>query len=209
MKEIAKILLDLKAVSLSPKAPYTWASGIKSPIYCDNRLTLSFPKERKIIEEELKKLIEEKFPEVEYLMGTATAGIPHAAIVADKMNLPMGFVRSSNKDHGKGNKIEGKIVEGSKVVVIEDLFSTGGSSIKAAKALKEAGFEVLGVCGIFSYNLDECKKNFEDNKLPFYSLTNYDELLDIALQIDYIEHDDLEKLRAWKKDIKDESWINL
>ena len=209
MKEIAKILLDLKAVGLSPKAPYTWASGIKSPIYCDNRLTLSFPKERKIIEEELKKLIEEKFPEVEYLMGTATAGIPHAAIVADKMNLPMGFVRSSNKDHGKGNKIEGKIVEGSKVVVIEDLFSTGGSSIKAANALKEAGFEVLGVCGIFSYNLDECKKNFEDNKLPFYSLTNYDELLDIALQIDYIEHDDLEKLRAWKKDIKDESWINL
>lgn len=209
MKEIAKILLDLKAVSLSPKAPYTWASGIKSPIYCDNRLTLSFPKERKIIEEELKKLIEEKFPEVEYLMGTATAGIPHAAIVADKMNLPMGFVRSSNKDHGKGNKIEGKIVEGSKVVVIEDLFSTGGSSIKAANALKEAGFEVLGVCGIFSYNLDECKKNFEGNKLPFYSLTNYDELLDIALQIDYIEHDDLEKLRAWKKDIKDESWINL
>lgn len=209
MKEIAKILLDLKAVSLSPKAPYTWASGIKSPIYCDNRLTLSFPKERKIIEEELKKLIEEKFPEVEYLMGTATAGIPHAAIVADKMNLPMGFVRSSNKDHGKGNKIEGKIVEGSKVVVIEDLFSTGGSSIKAANALKEAGFEVLGVCGIFSYNLDECNKNFEDNKLPFYSLTNYDELLDIALQIDYIEHDDLEKLRAWKKDIKDESWINL
>lgn len=209
MKEIAKILLDLKAVSLSPKAPYTWASGIKSPIYCDNRLTLSFPKERKIIEEELKKLIEEKFPEVEYLMGTATAGIPHAAIVADKMNLPMGFVRSSNKDHGKGNKIEGKIVEGSKVVVIEDLFSTGGSSIKAANALKEAGFEVLGVCGIFSYNLDECNKNFEDNKLPFYSLTNYDELLDIALKIDYIEHDDLEKLRAWKKDIKDESWINL
>lgn len=209
MKEIAKILLDLKAVSLSPKTPYTWASGIKSPIYCDNRLTLSFPKERKIIEEELKKLIEEKFPEVEYLMGTATAGIPHAAIVADKMNLPMGFVRSSNKDHGKGNKIEGKIVEGSKVVVIEDLFSTGGSSIKAANALKEAGFEVLGVCGIFSYNLDECNKNFEDNKLPFYSLTNYDELLDIALQIDYIEHDDLEKLRAWKKDIKDESWINL
>lgn len=209
MKEIAKILLDLKAVSLSPKAPYTWASGIKSPIYCDNRLTLSFPKERKIIEEELKKLIEEKFPEVEYLMGTATAGIPHAAIVADKMNLPMGFVRSSNKDHGKGNKIEGKIVEGSKVVVIEDLFSTGGSSIKAANALKEAGFEVLGVCGIFSYNLDECNKNFEDNKLPFYSLTNYDELLDIALQIDYIEHDDLEKLRTWKKDIKDESWINL
>ena len=209
MKEIAKILLDLKAVSLSPKAPYTWASGIKSPIYCDNRLTLSFPKERKIIEGELKGLIEEKFPEVEYLMGTATAGIPHAAIVADKMNLPMGFVRSSNKDHGKGNKIEGKIVEGAKVVVIEDLFSTGGSSIKAANALKEAGFEVLGVCGIFSYNLDECNKNFEDNKLPFYSLTNYDELLDIALQIDYIEHDDLEKLRAWKKDIKDESWINL
>ena len=209
MKEIAKILLDLKAVSLSPKSPYTWASGIKSPIYCDNRLTLSFPKERNIIEEELKNLIEYKFPEVEYLMGTATAGIPHAAIIADKMQLPMGFVRSSNKDHGKGNKIEGKIIEGAKVVVIEDLFSTGGSSIKAANALMEAGFEVLGVCGIFSYNLDECVKNFEENNLKFYSLTNYDELLDIALKIDYIEHSDLEKLQAWKKDIKDESWINL
>lgn len=209
MKEIAKILLDLKAVSLSPKSPYTWASGIKSPIYCDNRLTLSFPKERNIIEEELKNLIEDKFPEVEYLMGTATAGIPHAAIIADKMQLPMGFVRSSNKDHGKGNKIEGKIIEGAKVVVIEDLFSTGGSSIKAANALMEAGFEVLGVCGIFSYNLDECVKNFEENNLKFYSLTNYDELLDIALKIDYIEHSDLEKLQAWKKDIKDESWINL
>lgn len=209
MKEIAKILLDLKAVSLSPKSPYTWASGIKSPIYCDNRLTLSFPKERNIIEEELKNLIEDKFPEVQYLMGTATAGIPHAAIIADKMQLPMGFVRSSNKDHGKGNKIEGKIIEGAKVVVIEDLFSTGGSSIKAANALKEAGFEVLGVCGIFSYNLDECVKNFEENNLKFYSLTNYDELLDIALKIDYIEHSDLEKLQAWKKDIKDESWINL
>lgn len=209
MKEIAKILLDLKAVSLSPKSPYTWASGIKSPIYCDNRLTLSFPKERNIIEEELKNLIEDKFPEVQYLMGTATAGIPHAAIIADKMQLPMGFVRSSNKDHGKGNKIEGKIIEGAKVVVIEDLFSTGGSSINAANALMEAGFEVLGVCGIFSYNLDECVKNFEENNLKFYSLTNYDELLDIALKIDYIEHSDLEKLQAWKKDIKDESWINL
>ena len=199
MKEIAKILLDLKAVSLSPKKPYTWASGIKSPIYCDNRLTLSFPEERNIIEEELKNLIEVKFPEAQYLMGTATAGIPHAAIIADKMHLPMGFVRSSNKDHGKGNKIEGKIIEGAKVVVIEDLFSTGGSSIKAANALKEAGFEVLGVCGIFSYNLDECVKNFEENNLKFYSLTNYDELLDIALKIDYIEHSDLEKLQAWKK----------
>ena len=209
MKEIAKILLDLKAVSLSPKSPYTWASGIKSPIYCDNRLTLSFPKERNIIEEELKNLIENKFPEAQYLMGTATAGIPHAAIIADKMQLPMGFVRSSNKDHGKGNKIEGKIIEGAKVVVIEDLFSTGGSSIKAANALMEAGFEVLGVCGIFSYNLDECVKNFEENNLKFYSLTNYDELLDIALKIDYIEHSDHEKLQAWKKDIKDESWINL
>lgn len=209
MKEIAKILLDLKAVSLSPKSPYTWASGIKSPIYCDNRLTLSFPKERNIIEEELKNLIEDKFPDVQYLMGTATAGIPHAAIIADKMQLPMGFVRSSNKDHGKGNKIEGKIIDGAKVVVIEDLFSTGGSSIKAANALMEAGFEVLGVCGIFSYNLDECVKNFEENNLKFYSLTNYDELLDIALKIDYIEHSDLEKLQAWKKDIKDESWINL
>ena len=122
MKEIAKILLDLKAVSLSPKSPYTWASGIKSPIYCDNRLTLSFPKERNIIEEELKNLIEDKFPEVQYLMGTATAGIPHAAIIADKMHLPMGFVRSSNKDHGKENKIEVKIIEGAIVVVIEDLF---------------------------------------------------------------------------------------
>lgn len=207
MKNIAKILLDIKAVSLSPDKPYTWASGIKSPIYCDNRLTLSFPKERKVIENGLAELIREKFEDAEYIMGTATAGIPHAALIAEILNLPMGFVRSSSKDHGKENKIEGKLIKGAKTVVIEDLFSTGGSSIKAANALKEAGFDVLGVVGIFSYNLKECEENFKENKLPFYSLTNYDELLEIALETNYIESAHLEKLKMWKKDIKDESWM--
>ncbi|MDU1643003.1 orotate phosphoribosyltransferase, partial [Peptoniphilus harei] len=151
MREIAKILLKLKAVTLSPEDPYTWASGIKSPIYCDNRLTLSYPEERSQVEKGLVDLIKKEYPEVEYIMGTATAGIPHAAIIADAMELPMGFVRSSNKDHGKQNKIEGAKIDGAKVVVIEDLFSTGGSSIEAAKALEEVGYEVLGIVSIFTY----------------------------------------------------------
>ncbi|WP_274382456.1 orotate phosphoribosyltransferase [Peptoniphilus asaccharolyticus] len=206
MKEISKILLDIEAVSLSPSEPFTWASGIKSPIYCDNRLTLSYPEERRVVENGLTKLIEDNYPEVEYIMGTATAGIPHAALIAENLKLPMGFVRSSNKDHGKQNKIEGKIIKGAKVVVIEDLISTGGSSIEAAKALEEAGFEVLAIVAIFSYNLESAKENFKD-KYELKTLTNFEELAEVAAENGIIKEEDILKLNKWRQNPKDESWI--
>lgn len=206
MKEISKILLDIEAVSLSPSEPFTWASGIKSPIYCDNRLTLSYPEERRVVENDLTKLIEDNYPEVEYIMGTATAGIPHAALIAENLKLPMGFVRSSNKDHGKQNKIEGKIIKGAKVVVIEDLISTGGSSIEAAKALEEAGFEVLAIVAIFSYNLESAKENFKD-KYELKTLTNFEELAEVAAENGIIKEEDILKLNKWRQNPKDESWI--
>ncbi|MDY2987049.1 MAG: orotate phosphoribosyltransferase [Peptoniphilus sp.] len=207
MKEISKILLDIEAVSLSPSEPFTWASGIKSPIYCDNRLTLSYPEERRIVESGLTKLIEDNYPEVEYIMGTATAGIPHAALIAENLKLPMGFVRSSNKDHGKQNKIEGKIIKGAKVVVIEDLISTGGSSIEAAKALEEAGFEVLAIVAIFSYNLESAKENFKGMNFGLKTLTNFEELAEVAAENGIIKEEDILKLNKWRKNPKDESWI--
>lgn len=208
MKEVAKILLKQKAVTLSPDNPYTWASGIKSPIYCDNRLILSYPEDRNLVEESLVKLIEEKFENVEYIMGTATAGIPHAAIIADKMNLPMGFVRSSNKDHGKGNKIEGAKIEGARVVVIEDLFSTGGSSIEAAKALQDESYEVLGIVSIFTYNMNSAKENFEEAGFKHYSLSNFDELIEVAHELDYIKEDQIEKLKKFRDNPQDSSWMD-
>lgn len=208
MREIAKILLKLKAVTLSPEDPYTWASGIKSPIYCDNRLTLSYPEDRSLVEKGLVDLIKEEYPEVEYIMGTATAGIPHAAIIADKMGLPMGFVRSSNKDHGKQNKIEGARIEGAKVVVIEDLFSTGGSSIEAAKALEEVGYEVLGIVSIFTYNMKNAEENFKAAGFKHHSLTNFDELIEVAHEMDYIKESEIEKLKLFRDNPKDSSWMN-
>lgn len=208
MREIAKILLKLKAVTLSPEEPYTWASGIKSPIYCDNRLTLSYPEDRSTVEKGLVDLIKEEYPEVEYIMGTATAGIPHAAIIADKMGLPMGFVRSSNKDHGKQNKIEGAKIEGAKVVVIEDLFSTGGSSIEAAKALEEVGYEVLGIVSIFTYNMKNAEENFKAAGFNHHSLTNFDELIEVAHEMDYIKENEIEKLKLFRDNPKDSSWMN-
>lgn len=208
MREIAKILLKLKAVTLSPEDPYTWASGIKSPIYCDNRLTLSYPEDRSTVEKGLVDLIKEEYPEVEYIMGTATAGIPHAAIIADKMGLPMGFVRSSNKDHGKQNKIEGAKIEGAKVVVIEDLFSTGGSSIEAAKALEEVGYEVLGIVSIFTYNMKNADENFKAAGFNHHSLTNFDELIEVAHEMDYIKESEIEKLKLFRDNPKDSSWMN-
>lgn len=208
MREIAKILLKLKAVTLSPEDPYTWASGIKSPIYCDNRLTLSFPEDRSLVEKGLVDLIKKEYPEVEYIMGTATAGIPHAAIIADKMGLPMGFVRSSNKDHGKQNKIEGARIEGAKVVVIEDLFSTGGSSIEAAKALEEVGYEVLGIVSIFTYNMKNAEENFKAAGFKHHSLTNFDELIEVAHEMDYIKESEIEKLKLFRDNPKDSSWMN-
>lgn len=209
MENIAKILLDIKAVALSPDEPFTWASGIKSPIYCDNRLILSFPKERNVVEDSLYKMIKEEYSQVEYIMGTAAAGIPHGALVAERLNLPMGFVRSSKKDHGKQNQIEGKIIKGAKVVVVEDLFSTGGSSIDTAVALEEAGFQVLGIVSIFTYNLPVAEENFRKHNLKHSSLTNYEELTKYAKEINYINETQLEKLSKWRENPQDESWMSL
>ena len=206
-KEIAKSLLDVKAVFLRPNEPFTWASGIKSPIYCDNRLVLSFPEKRALVKNGLVDLIKKAYPEVEVIMGTATAGIPMAALTADVMGIPMGYVRSSNKTHGKENKIEGRVLPGQKVVVVEDLISTGGSCIGVVEALREAGAVVLGVAAIFSYQLQDAVNNFGSIDCPFVTLSNYDALIETALELDYIKAEDLEKLKAWKQDPKDESWM--
>ena len=207
MKEIAKDLLDIKAVFLSPSKPFTWASGIQSPIYCDNRLTLSYPVIRKKIEQEMAKIIKETYSQVEILMGTSIAGIPHAAYISALLDLPMGYVRSRAKSHGRENQIEGKYEKGQKVVVIEDLISTGGSSIEVVKTLEEAGLIVIGVVAIFSYNLEVAKVNFEKIKCPVSVLTNYDELLEVAVSFNYIDHVAKEKLLKWKLNPHDESWI--
>ena len=207
-KDIAKSLLDVKAVFLKPNEPFTWASGIKSPIYCDNRLVLSYPDKRDQVKFGLVELIKKKYPEVEVIMGTATAGIPMASLIADVMALPMGYVRSSNKSHGKENKIEGRILPSQKVVVVEDLISTGGSCITAVESLREAGAEVLGVVAIFSYLLPAASKAFGDINCDFATLSNYDALLEAAVENNYVQASDLEKLNAWKKDPKDESWMN-
>ena len=207
-KLIAKDLLDIKAVFLRPNEPFTWASGIKSPIYCDNRLTLSYPNVRKDIENGLAKLIKDNFPDAACLMGTATAGIAHAALVADILDLPMGYVRGGAKSHGRNNRIEGLVKPGMKVVVVEDLISTGGSSLECVDALREAGCEVLGMVAIFTYGLEESAKNFAAKDCSFYTLTNYDTLIQVAVEHEYIEAADLEKLKAWKKDPHDESWMS-
>lgn len=202
-KIIANDLIEIGALSLSPNKPFTWASGIKSPIYCDNRMTLYFPELRKKIALGLVEIIKEKYPEAEIIAGTATAGIPHAALVSDIMNLPMVYVRSSAKDHGKGNQIEGKVEKGKKAVLIEDLISTGGSSVACAKALEEAGIEVLGIAAIFTYELE-----LADSTYPVYTLSNYSALIDVCLNKSIIAEDDLNKLKKWRSNPKDESWMN-
>lgn len=202
LKTIAKDLLEIKAVYLSPKEPFTWASGLKSPIYCDNRVTLSFPKVRREIGVNLAKIIKENFPEVEVIAGTATAGIPHAAIVAEILALPMIYVRSKPKDHGKGNQIEGQLLKKQKVVLIDDLISTGGSVLEACAAVEKAEGEVLGVAGIFSYELPKGKENFAKENIPLVTLTNYSELLTVAMETDYITEDQLGLLSEWRKDPK-------
>ena len=207
-KLIAKDLLDIKAVFLRPNEPFTWASGIKSPIYCDNRLTLSYKKKRKDIEQGLADLIKEKFPNAECLMGTATAGIAHAALVADILDLPMGYVRGGAKSHGRNNRIEGEVKEGMKVVVIEDWISTGGSSLECVQALRDAGCEVVGLVAIFTYGLEKATVNFENANCQYATLTNYDTLIEVAKAHDYIKEADMEKLKAWKVDPSDESWMN-
>ena len=207
MGNIEKNLLKIKAVFLRPDEPFTWASGIKSPIYCDNRLILSYPMVRTMVELEIAKKIKKEFPGVEMLMGTATAGIAHAALAANILDLPMGYVRSSAKSHGRENKIEGFYKEGQKVVVVEDLISTGGSSIECVNALREAKLDVLGVISIFTYNLEEGFKNFEAANCKYVSIANYDELIKEAVELDYIKEADLAKLKAWKVNPHDESWI--
>ncbi len=207
-KVVAKELLKINAVFLKPNDPFTWASGIKSPIYCDNRLTLSFPKTRKIIEKALADKVKEQYPECEYIMGTATAGIAHAALVADILDLPMGYVRSSSKDHGRTNQIEGLVDTTKKVVVIEDLISTGGSSVRVVETLRENGFTVLGVVAIFTYNLEKGFKVFKDNNTEYHAISNYDVLLESAIEENYIKQEDLTKLNLWKQDPTNPEWMN-
>lgn len=198
-KAIAKDLLTIEAVFLRPNQPFTWASGIKSPIYCDNRMTMSYPAVRKAIASGLAAQIKEHFPDVEVIAGTATAGIPHAAWVADILDLPMVYIRSKAKDHGKGNQIEGRITEGQKMVVIEDLISTGGSVLEACEAAAREGANVLGVAAIFTYELPQGVTNFEKAQLPLVTLTNYSTMIDTALEMNYIGKEDIALLQQWKQ----------
>lgn len=192
---------------LSPDKPFTWASGIKSPVYCDNRLTLTAPEVRTDVETGLKELIEENYPEAEVLMGTSTAGIAHAAITAHLMGLPMGYVRSGNKDHGRQNRIEGKLEKGQKVVVVEDLISTGGSVIEVVDALREAGAEVLGIVSIFTYGMKKGLERLAAADVKNVSLTNLDVLSEVAAQEGYIKPEDVNRLIAFRNNPSDESWI--
>lgn len=206
-RKIAKDLLKIQAVFLSPDKPFTWASGIKSPVYCDNRLTLTAPEVRTDVETGLKELIEENYPEAEVLMGTSTAGIAHAAITAHLMGLPMGYVRSGNKDHGRQNRIEGKLEKGQKVVVVEDLISTGGSVIEVVDALREAGAEVLGIVSIFTYGMKRGLERLAAADVKNVSLTNLDVLSEVAAQEGYIKPEDVNRLIAFRNNPSDESWI--
>ncbi len=208
MKEIAKNLLDIKAVFLSPNKPFTWASGIKSPIYCDNRMTLSYPTIRKNIANGIAQIIKEQYSECQSVIGTATAGIPHATLVADILGLPTGYVRGKAKDHGRNNQIEGGYHEGQKVVVVEDLISTGGSSIECVKVLQEAGLVVLGVVSIFTYGMQKAVNNFKEANVSCMSLVKFDELLEVAVNENYISDKDCAKLETFMKNPSDESWMN-
>ena len=200
-RKLAKELLAIEAVALRPNDYFTWTSGIKSPIYCDNRITMSYPSIRREIAAGMVEVIKEKYPAVEVIAGTATAGIPHAAWVSELLDLPMIYVRDSAKKHGKTNQIEGRVLEGQKVVIIEDLISTGLSSLKVAKALREAGAEVLGVVAIFSYELKKAQAAFEEAGVEYITLTNYPVLLEEAVSIDYIHQDDVEKLLEWRNEL--------
>ena len=206
-RKIAKDLLKIQAVFLSPDKPFTWASGIKSPVYCDNRLTLTAPEVRTDVETGLKELIEENYPEAEVLMGTSTAGIAHAAITAHLMNLPMGYVRSGNKDHGRKNRIEGRLDRGEKVVVIEDLISTGGSVIDTVDALREAGAEVLGVVSIFTYGMQKGLEKLAAANVKNVSLTDLDTIARVGAEEKYITEGDVARLLAFRANPSDESWI--
>ena len=207
-KTIAHDLLSIGAVFLRPDEPFTWASGIKSPIYCDNRLTLTAPEVRIHVEEGLAELIRTHYPEAEVLMGTSTAGIAHAAIVGHMMGLPMGYVRSGNKDHGRQNRIEGKLLPGQKVVVVEDLISTGGSCIEVVEALREAGAEVLGIVSIFTYGLQKGIDRLAAADVVNFSLSNFDAVCEVAADEGKIRTEDIERLKKFRSNPSDESWIH-
>lgn len=206
-KKVATELLAIKAVFLSPAKPFTWASGIKSPIYCDNRLILTAPKARKVVEEAIAETVKEKFPEAEVLMGTSTAGIAHAAIAAWILDKPMGYVRGGNKDHGRGNRIEGRLEPGQKVVVIEDLISTAGSCIEVVEALREAGADVLGVVSIFTYGMKKGLDRLAAANVTNYSLSNFDTLCQVAVEEKYITLEEEAKLKKFMANPSDESWM--
>ena len=206
-QSIAKHLLEIKAVYLQPNKPFTWSSGIKSPIYCDNRLTLSFPEIRTQIAEGLAGLIKDHFPGVDVIAGTATAGIPHAAWVSELLNLPMCYVRSKAKGHGKGNQIEGQVSENQKVVVVEDLISTGGSAITAVEALRASGCEVLGIVSIFTYGLAVGEEKLNDANVAAKSLCDYDTLIEVAAKEGYVSEQELNKLKMWRENPSSEAWL--
>ena len=206
-EKIAKDLLSIGAVFLRPEEPFTWASGIKSPVYCDNRLTLTAPAVRNDVENGLAELVRTYYPETEVLMGTSTAGIAHAAITGHLLNLPMGYVRSGSKDHGRQNRIEGKLEPGQKVVVVEDLISTGGSVIEVVDALREAGAEVLGIVSIFTYGMQKGLDRMAEANVENHSLTNFDVITRVAAEEGYIRQEDVERLIAFRNNPSDESWI--
>lgn len=207
-RKIAKDLLNIQAVFFSPDKPFTWASGIKSPVYCDNRLTLTAPAVRCDVEEGLAALIREHYPEAEVLMGTSTAGIAHAAITAHLMNLPMGYVRSGAKDHGRQNQIEGRLEKGQKVVVVEDLISTGGSVLEVVEVLRAAGVQVLGIVSIFTYGMKKGLERLAAADVKNVSLTNFDVIAEVAAECGYIKTEDIVRLIAFRNNPQDESWIH-
>ena len=206
-REIAKGLLSIGAVFLRPDEPFTWASGIKSPIYCDNRLTLTAPEVRVKVEEGLAQIVREHYPDCEVLMGTSTAGIAHAAITGHLMGLPMGYVRGSAKDHGRTNQIEGKLEKGQKVVVIEDLISTGGSVLDTVAALRNAGAEVLGIASIFTYGMEKGIRRMAEAEIKNVSLSDLDTLVEVAAEEGYIKEDDVKRLIAFRNNPSDEGWM--
>ena len=206
-RRIAEGLLSIRAVFFRPEEPFTWASGIKSPVYCDNRLILTAPEVRNTVESALAETVRREYPDVEVLMGTSTAGIAHAAIVGHMMGLPMGYVRSSGKDHGRKNQIEGRLEPGQKVVVVEDLISTGGSVLDVVNVLREAGAEVLGVASIFTYGMKKGLERLAAAEVKNVSLTNFDVIAAVAAEQNYIKHEDIDRLIQFRNDPADESWI--
>ncbi len=208
-ESVAKALLSIKAVFLRPQEPFTWASGIKSPIYCDNRLTLSVPAIRKVIENGIADVIKDKYPDVEVVMGTSTAGIPHAAIVSEILDLPMGYVRGGNKEHGRGNRIEGANPDGKKVVVVEDLISTGGSAIEVVNALREAGADVLGIVSIFTYEMQKGIDRLKEANVENTSLSCFTTLSKVALAQGYITEKEYRMVSAFQSNPSDPSWLEI